>query len=243
MEEIRMNQQVVTHWNEFSSEYDNLMQKDKSYVQQLENIVSHIDTKPVKILDLGCGTGALTQRVLTKYPDVNVVCLDPATTMLDIVNKKFSNFNVETVQGSAHAMEFEDNTFDYIMTNWALHHLTNEDKILCAKELFRVLKPEGKLILGDQFAPIMREDVKDPERVEGIFDLLSQRAKYYFENVSFERMILQVKLMPKFLLNEGECLATVEYWEEHLKEAGFSDVKSEITEPGFLRNHIIIAYK
>ena len=238
-----MNQQVVTHWNEFSSEYDNLMQKDKSYVQQLENIVSHIDTKPVKILDLGCGTGALTQRVLTKYPDANVVCLDPATTMLDIVNKKFSNFNVETVQGSAHAMEFEDNTFDYIMTNWALHHLTNEDKILCAKELFRVLKPEGKLILGDQFAPIMREDVKDPERVEGIFDLLSQRAKYYFENVSFELMILQVKLMPKFLLNEGEWLATVEYWEEHLKEAGFSDVKSEITEPGFLRNHTIIAYK
>lgn len=238
-----MSQQVVTHWNQYSTEYDSLMEKDKSYVKQLENIVSHIDSKPEKILDLGCGTGALTQRVLMKYPDAVVVCLDPATSMLDIVNKKFNNFSVETVKGSAHDMEFADNTFDYIMTNWALHHLTNEDKILCAKELYRVLKPGGKLILGDQFASIMRENVKAPERVEKIFDLLSQRAKYYLENVSYERMILQVKLMPKFLLNEGECLATVEYWEEHLKEAGFKGVTSEVTEPSFLRNHIILAKK
>lgn len=238
-----MERKVVTHWNEFSSDYDKLMEKDASYVQQLDNIVSYVDKKPGKILDLGCGTGALTQRVLAKYPDTNVVCLDPATNMLDIVDKKFSFFNVETVQGSAHAMEFEDNTFDYIMTNWALHHLTNEDKILCAKELYRVMKPGGKLILGDQFAPIMKDDVKDPERVKGIFELLSQRAKYYYDNVSFERMILQVKLMHKFLLNEGECLVTVEYWEKYLNEAGFSDVRSEVTEPSFLRNHIIVAHK
>lgn len=240
---MEMNKKVVTHWNEFSSDYDKLMEKDASYVQQLDNIVSYVDERPEKILDLGCGTGALTQRVLTKYPDTNVVCLDPATSMLDIVNKKFCFFNVEAVQGSAHSMEFEDNSFDYIITNWALHHLTNEDKILCTKELYRVLKPGGKLILGDQFAPIMKDDVKDPERVKEIFELLSQRAKYYYENVSFERMILQVKLMHKFLLNEGECLATVEYWEKYLKEAGFLNVRSEVTEPSFLRNHIIVAYK
>lgn len=238
-----MSIQVVTHWNEYSSEYDSLMEKDAAYVKQLENIVAHINSEPVKILDLGCGTGALTKRVLMKYPNISVICLDPAVEMLDIVKKKFMHYDVEAIEGSAHDMQFQDNTFDFIMTNWALHHLTHKDKALCSKELYRILKPQGQLILGDQFSPVMSQDIKKPERVHGIFDLLTARAKYYYENVSFERMVLQVKLMPKFLLEEGECLATLEYWVEKLKEAGFEKINVEVTEPSFLGNRIILANK
>ncbi|MHC1683129.1 MAG: class I SAM-dependent methyltransferase [Clostridiaceae bacterium] len=234
---------VTTHWNEVAIDYDSLMNKDLSYIDQLDNVISQIDVSAKKILDIGCGTGALIEKIVDKFPSSNIVGLDPAEEMLSSVRKKFeNNNNITYILGSGHKIDAEDGTFDCIVTNWALHHLKHEDKIQCAKEIYRVLKPGGKFILGDQFTEVMGE-IKNKERAESILELLTNRAKYYLEQVSFERMLLQVKLMPKFLIEDGECLVTSDFWVNALKEAEFSDIEVLVSEPKFLMNKVIVGIK
>jgi len=234
---------VTTHWNEVASNYDNLMATDRAYQAQLDNIISELSGTPNRILDLGCGTGAIMGKLVKKYPNAQIVGLDPAIEMLNVIKGKFAgNEKIDYVSGSAHQLEFEDNSFDYIVTNWALHHLIHDDKVKCAQEVYRVLKPGGKFINGDQFAEVMGE-IKSPDRAGHILDLLSRKAKYYLEEVSFERMLLQVKLMPKFLTEDGECLATPEFWVDAMQNAGFVNTKILISEPAYLFNRVVVGLK
>ncbi|PKM94625.1 MAG: class I SAM-dependent methyltransferase [Firmicutes bacterium HGW-Firmicutes-1] len=234
---------VTTHWNDVSSDYDNLMAKDKSYQIQLETIVAEISSSPKRILDLGCGTGAILEKAIKKYPDIEYFALDPASEMLNLLQKKFStNSNIQYTVGSAHKLEFEANTFDYVVTNWALHHLAHEDKITCAREVYRILKSGGKFVHGDQFALVMGP-VQSEERILHILDLLTKKAKYYLQEVSFERMLLQIKLMPRFLTENGECLATTEFWIQAMESAGFEHIRTIISEPAYLLNRVLVGTK
>ena len=213
----------------------------------MNSFVYPLDTKTLLRKKLRIKKELLSQNI--SFIEKRVAVLGGSTTneIVDQLELFLLNYGIKpTFYQSEYAQYWQDAVFGneeldsfqpdivFIHTNW--RNITAFPTTASTAE-------EVNQLLGDQFAPIMKDDVKDPERVKEIFELLSQRAKYYYENVSFERMILQVKLMHKFLLNEGECLATVEYWEKYLKEAGFLNVRSEVTEPSFLRNHIIVAYK
>lgn len=232
----------TTHWNDLADGYDRIISKDRSYQEQLDQIVSEITGEPKRILDLGCGTGALLTRLRARFPNAELVGLDAAEEMLKIVKQKFDSPSVSCYWGSADCLEFADESFDYVVSNWALHHLPHDRKIECAKEVYRVLKPNGKFINGDQFVAVMGE-IKDRDRVLHLLELLSQKARYYFEEVSFERMLLQVKLMPKFLTEDGECMATTDFWMKAMEEAGFMDCKVIVTEPAYLLNRIVVGCK
>ena len=101
------------------------------------------------VLELGCGTGALTfeaglfQRV---GPDGRLVATDPSTSMLASVRRKRETYNahwVEVVHGKAERLPFPANTFDSVI-GYAFLHLTDMDEAL--REIARVLKPGGSLI-------------------------------------------------------------------------------------------------
>ncbi len=234
--------EATTHWNQFAEEYDNLMNCDRSYLMQLEHIMNSIDGRPRRILDLGCGTGAVLSRLFERFPEAQLVGLDPAEEMLHQVQERFPVERVTCVLGSADELDFADESFDYVVSNWALHHLTHEQKEVCAAEVFRVLCKGGKFINGDQFAEKMGP-VHDLERAQHILELLSKKAQYYLNEVSFERMLLQVKLMPKFLLEDGECMSTPEYWLNAMKKAGFTDLQVLVSEPAYLMNRVLVARK
>lgn len=97
-----------------------------------------------KVLEIGVGTG----KNLPHYPkDVEVIGIDFSKGMLEKAEKKRKELGLENVKlllMDAQNMEFEDNTFDTVVSTFVFCTVPDPTKGL--KEAYRVLKPGGKAI-------------------------------------------------------------------------------------------------
>jgi ubiquinone/menaquinone biosynthesis C-methylase UbiE len=201
--------------------YDDVFTPDPIYQEQLQNILEFINENPVKVLDVGAGTGNLLEMISKKYPDVLVYGIDNDPDMVRTATNKYSecnNINIST--GDATRLQFGDGCFDFIVSNWVVHHLDNEKKRLFSNEAYRVLSGKGRLILGDVFSSTDGE-VGDVERSVKLTQSIVKRAIYYMRNVSFERALILIAALPNFLTNKGEHLVTTNYMSGLLEEVGF----------------------
>jgi ubiquinone/menaquinone biosynthesis C-methylase UbiE len=230
---------VTTHWNEFATGYDPIMSSDPAYRDLLTRIVQRVPADARTILDLGCGTGALTKLCHLVHRNAEIVGLDPATKMLEEARVRIASPKVRFEEGSAADLSmFPSHSFDAVVSNFALHHLSHDDKKVCAHEVFRVLRPGGWFIYGDQHCNVMGE-VDDPERVLHTLELLTNKARHYFLNAGMERMLLQLRLLPRFINQDGEILATPEFWIEAIRNAGFTNIETDVIQPADLMNRVL----
>lgn len=101
------------------------------------------------LLDAGCATGPMLSLLNTEYPDKNYVGLDLSPKMIEIGKQKNLK-NTDFIEGDCENMPLEDNSFDIVINSQSFHHYPNP--IAFFKEVYRVLKPGGKLILRDNTA-------------------------------------------------------------------------------------------
>ena len=94
------------------------------------------------VLDLGAGTGVMSELAYRCNKEFNYVAVDPADGML-----KYTPEYVETHIATAEELPFEDNSFDAVLIGEALHHFSNPE--LAFEEVVRVLKKDGKLFIYD----------------------------------------------------------------------------------------------
>ncbi|NJK65761.1 MAG: methyltransferase domain-containing protein [Microcoleus sp. CSU_2_2] len=99
-----------------------------------------------RILDLGCGTGALIQRLLQMAPEIQVFGIDPCAEMLEIAKQKLSK-SVDLNLGSADNLPFPSNYFDVVVSTSAFHFFRDPSQAI--QEAKRVLKPNGRLVITD----------------------------------------------------------------------------------------------
>ena len=98
------------------------------------------------LLDAGCATGPMLSLLTMEYPDKNYIGLDLSPEMIKIAKKKNLR-NTTFIEGDCENMPLEDNTFDIVINSQSFHHYPNPLSFF--KEVHRVLKPGGKLILRD----------------------------------------------------------------------------------------------
>ena len=104
------------------------------------------------VLDVGCGTGTLAivskQRV---GPTGAVHGLDASLAMIDRAREKAKKAGVEVFfkQGVVEALPFSDAHFDAVLSTLMLHHLPRKLREQCAREVRRVLKPGGRVLVVD----------------------------------------------------------------------------------------------
>jgi ubiquinone/menaquinone biosynthesis C-methylase UbiE len=101
------------------------------------------------ILDVGCGTGIFASRVLECRPETSVWAMDLSGGMLGRCRKRCQQAGgrLHLVQGDSERLPFADNTFDVVTCTHSFHHYPRQEKV--ADEMFRVLRPNGRLLIID----------------------------------------------------------------------------------------------
>ena len=108
-------------------------------------IESAIIREGTHVLDVGCGTGVLTREILSVVGNTGrVVGLDPAPGMLAAAAE--IQANIEWVSGTAEELEFNDNEFDCVVSQFGMMFF--QDKQKSASQMCRVTKPGGRVAVA-----------------------------------------------------------------------------------------------
>jgi ubiquinone/menaquinone biosynthesis C-methylase UbiE len=111
------------------------------------------------IVDVGCGTGRLLERLRVAFPAATLIGVDVSAGMIEVASRKQSLRGVRLSVGSAAALPLEDASCDVVVSTVSFHHW--EDQPGGLRSVARVLRPEGRMVLVDGFArgllaPLMR---------------------------------------------------------------------------------------
>ena len=102
------------------------------------------------VLDIGCGPGQLAIFLGKRLPGLKILGLDVNADMIAAARKHgldTSVGNIDFYLGDVHLLPFEDDSIDLVVSTFSLHHWQNAAVAL--REIRRVLKPGGRLLLVD----------------------------------------------------------------------------------------------
>jgi ubiquinone/menaquinone biosynthesis C-methylase UbiE len=107
------------------------------------------------VLDMGAGTGTLALMLEAAVPGAVVTGLDADPQILAQARAKAAaaGSGAQFVEAFSNAMPFADASFDLIVSTLFFHHLDGEVKQETLRECVRVLRPGGRLCVGDRGKP------------------------------------------------------------------------------------------
>lgn len=108
------------------------------------------------VLDVGCGTGTLALHLAGRVgPGGSVAGVDASPEMINAARAKAVRKKVDArfMVAAAQALPFEDETLDAVTTSLTIHHLPEADRLLAVREMLRVLRPGGQLLIAEFQAP------------------------------------------------------------------------------------------
>jgi ubiquinone/menaquinone biosynthesis C-methylase UbiE len=121
-----------------------------------QGLIDQAALKPYqRVLDVGCGTGALAIAIKRAVPSVDVVAVDPDPRALARAQEKaaLAGIAIQYDQGFAEALDYQDGSFDRVFSSMMFHHLAAETRPQALREFLRVLTPDGRLELLDFEGP------------------------------------------------------------------------------------------
>jgi len=119
------------------------------YKNVLNYVYNKVKIKDVaNVLDIGFGTGILTTQLYNN--GYSITGIDFSSNMVDIAKQKMPQATLINQNFSKNLPnEIINHHFDFIISTYAIHHLTNKEKINFIKSLFPLLNKDGMILLGD----------------------------------------------------------------------------------------------
>jgi ubiquinone/menaquinone biosynthesis C-methylase UbiE len=107
------------------------------------------------VLDVGCGTGEVTLLAKTRAKDGKVYGIDPAPEMISVARSKAARkkLDIDFRLGVIESLPFSDSSIDVVTSSLMMHHLPDDLKVRGLAEIYRVLKPGGRLLIADFMRP------------------------------------------------------------------------------------------
>lgn len=149
-----LNQKGFDQW---ASQYDqNVEQTDESqkypfagYNEILAEIEKRVLSRPhEKVLDIGFGTGVLTSRLYRQ--GCGIYGQDFSEKMIDLARQKMPDARLYQGDFTQRLVrQLQKERYDAILSTYALHHLTDGQKVQFLKELLPLLQDGGCIYIGD----------------------------------------------------------------------------------------------
>ena len=99
-----------------------------------------------RVLDVGCGTGALLKEIRARYPGTKLAGIDPVAPMLEVAQARLPH-DVDLRTGWANGLPWPDGSFDVVVSCNVFHYVTQPMPAL--QEMSRVLAPGGRMVITD----------------------------------------------------------------------------------------------
>ena len=238
-----INSNKKTWFSNWANEYDETLGKVKRHHKLLDLVVEISNVrKNDRVLDIGCGTGLLSLKFLSKA-DCQIKGVDSSPEMLEIFNDKITKLGlgqkIHSEHQDAESLNFEKNSFDIVASTVTLHHVKN--KLPAVRNIRKMLKPEGKFILGDLNIDTTG-DLTDSKRMLRIMGYLLDEYVLAMEEgglKAFNRMYDNGK---RHILNDGEYCISFKQWKEICQEARFKKIRI-VPLPDFKWFKVLIATK
>ena len=142
-------------------------------------LVQRLDLRPgLAALDVGCGTGALTARLVEALGDRQVSAADPSSALLTALRTRFPD--VDAREAPAERLPFADASFDRVVASLVVHFM--KDPAAGLTEMRRVARPGG----------LVAATVWDMVSGTGPLDLFWQEARDLDPDVTGERLLAGV---------------------------------------------------
>ena len=210
-----MTKKVQTYKNKyFLNEYKKMTMVGKFIgIPALMKILGNVENK--KILDLGCGSGVLSNALASKK--AKVIGVDISKKWIDFCKQEYQfSKNINFFVGDASNLKkFKSKYFDFVIINMVLLNIPTKEKAKKTfKEVSRILKKSGILIFSD-LSPL---SFVRPEKKSKIQNLEFSKDFSYFKNGS--------TFKSKIMLTDGKQIEfsdihwTLEFYTRCLEESG-----------------------
>ncbi|WP_063824801.1 methyltransferase domain-containing protein [Nocardia pseudovaccinii] len=101
-------------------------------------------------VDIGCGPGQLVRALADRVgPGGRVIGIDPSQEMIDYATGRVGSANCRFEVGAAQTLTLPDASVDVVTSTFVMHHIPEAQRTAALGQMFRVLRPGGRLLLAD----------------------------------------------------------------------------------------------
>ncbi len=147
--------EIKEHFEKEAATFDKLFFKVIPHYEEM--LQALVDALPfhkkdkLKIIDLGCGTGNLSQKLISVYPNARIACLDMSENMLKMAKTKLrETSHVDFWLGDIRDFDYRIK-YDAILASMVLHHIEGKDKPRFYRKLYNALPKGGVFFNIDIF--------------------------------------------------------------------------------------------
>lgn len=172
----------------------------------IAKVAARLNPEATEILDIGCGGGNYTIRILAYLPDANVTLVDLSEKMLDRAAERTGSITkgkITRIWGDIRNIKLPENHYDIIVAGTSLHHLRIDSEWNDVfATVYRSLKPAGSFWISD----LIKHDSTDVHQVlwEDYSEYLVREVGAELRDWVFEQM--QIEDSPRSLNYQIELL-------------------------------------
>ena len=126
---------------------------DRFYGAAVESIPFDAD-EPLRVLDLGAGTGILSAMVAGRFPNAQVTLVDVSVEMLRVARRRFAGeagrFEFRVMDHARKPLPGRPRGYDLVVSALSIHHLTHGDKRELFEKVYGALSNGGWFVNADQ---------------------------------------------------------------------------------------------
>ena len=213
---IQNKREVPSEFNRIAKRYDLATFLSQGYQKDLQTSVDRMNLNGNEYLaDLCCGTGKSTLACLNNLPNGKVIGVDNSEGMLEASSEKlipkYAQEKVSFVQQDVMNLDLADNGLDAIFMAYGIRNMPDFEK--CVKNLYRVLKPGGKICFHE-YAISKSFASKLYWKILGNFLI-----------IPFAGLTTGSTKIFRYLIKSVETFLSPDEFTDLLKKAGFENIK------------------